>query len=84
MPSSIDPPPSGPPPIKQRRSQRTYDALVETARHDPRAFEALYLRHRTSVYRYLRARVGNDDDAADLTATTFERAFAAWYKEPGA
>jgi AcrR family transcriptional regulator len=30
MPSSIDPPPSGPPPIKQRRSQRTYDALVET------------------------------------------------------
>ena len=44
------------------------DALVEAARHDPQAFEALYLRHRASVYRYLRARVGDDDDAADLTA----------------
>jgi RNA polymerase sigma-70 factor (ECF subfamily) len=63
------------------------DVLVEAARHDPRAFEALYLRHRTSVFRYLRARVGDDDDAADLTATalgalrTYRPAgagFAAW------
>jgi RNA polymerase sigma-70 factor (ECF subfamily) len=28
------------------------------------------------VYRYLRARTATDEDAADLTATTFERAFA--------
>lgn len=53
------------------------DVLVEAARADPRAFEALYVRHRTSVYRYLRARVGDDDAAADLTATTFERALGA-------
>ena len=47
----------------------------------PRAiegFEALYLRHRTAVFRYARARSGNDDDAADLTALAFERAFVAW------
>jgi RNA polymerase sigma-70 factor (ECF subfamily) len=62
------------------------DALVEAARHDPRAFEALYLRHRTSVFRYLRARVGDEDDAADLTATTFERALGAigGYRPAGA
>ena len=62
------------------------DALVEAARHDPRAFEALYVRHRSSVYRYLRARVGDDDDAADLTATTFERALRSigGYRPAGA
>jgi RNA polymerase sigma-70 factor (ECF subfamily) len=62
------------------------DVLVEVARHDPRAFEALYLRHRTSVYRYLRARVGDDDDAADLTAAKFERALGALrgYRPAGA
>jgi RNA polymerase sigma-70 factor (ECF subfamily) len=62
------------------------DALVEAARRDPRAFEALYLRHRLRVYRYLRARVGDDEDAADLTATTFERALAGLrgYRPAGA
>ena len=53
------------------------ESLVAAVRDDPRAFEALYLRHRASVYRYLRSRVGDDDVAADLTATTFERALAA-------
>ena len=41
-------------------------------------FEALYLRHRTAVFRYARARATNDDDAADLTALAFERALVAW------
>ena len=43
---------------------------------DPAGFEHAYERYRLPVYRYLRARVVHDEDALDLTATTFERAFA--------
>lgn len=46
--------------------------------HALEPFEALYVRHRTAVYRYARARSTNDDDAADLTALVFERALVAW------
>lgn len=37
----------------------------------------LYRRHHLAVFRYLRARTASDDDAAELTAVVFERAFAA-------
>lgn len=40
------------------------------------ALQALYLAHRESVFRYLRAMTGDEERALDLTATTFERAFA--------
>jgi RNA polymerase sigma-70 factor, ECF subfamily len=53
------------------------DELALAARTDSEAFEALYLRYRTAVYRYLAARTIDGDDAADLTALTFERAFVA-------
>lgn len=46
--------------------------------HAVEPFEALYVRHRTAVFRYARARSTNDDDAADLTAVVFERALVAW------
>jgi RNA polymerase sigma-70 factor (ECF subfamily) len=46
--------------------------------HAVEPFEALYVRHRTAVFRYARARSSNDDDAADLTALVFERALVAW------
>lgn len=39
-------------------------------------FALAYERYRLPVYRYLRARGANDEDALDLTAATFERAFA--------
>ena len=52
------------------------DTIAACARTDPSAFHVLYERHWPSVYRYLRARTGRDDDAADLAATTFERALA--------
>lgn len=39
--------------------------------------EALYEAHRVPVYRYLRTRTPSDDEAGDLVATTFERAFVA-------
>ena len=44
---------------------------------DPSAFGLIYERHRVSVYRYLRARMQSDEDALDLTADTFERAFGS-------
>ena len=53
------------------------DRLALGARSDVAAFAALYARHRDPVFRYLRSRCRNDDDALDLTAGTFERALAA-------
>lgn len=65
-------------------------ALVQAARADLRAFNALYERHVTRVYRYLLVRVGSVADAEDLTSQTFlvamenldkyrgERPFLAW------
>ncbi len=65
-------------------------ALVQAARADLRAFNSLYERHVTRVYRYLLVRVGNVADAEDLTSQTFlvamenldkykgERPFLAW------
>lgn len=49
------------------------------------SLEALYLAHRESVFRYLRAMSGDEDRALDLTAITFERAFAELRagREPG-
>jgi RNA polymerase sigma-70 factor (ECF subfamily) len=46
-------------------------------------FTAAYVEHREAVYRFLRAQVGSDDEALELTAVTFERAWAAFprYKE---
>jgi RNA polymerase sigma-70 factor, ECF subfamily len=43
---------------------------------DATAFGDIYAVHRDAVYLYLRART-SDDDALDLTATTFERALYA-------
>ncbi|MCB8942169.1 MAG: sigma-70 family RNA polymerase sigma factor [Ardenticatenaceae bacterium] len=45
--------------------------LVRHAQRDLRAFSALYERYATRVYRYLLFRVGNADDAQDLTSQTF-------------
>jgi RNA polymerase sigma-70 factor, ECF subfamily len=53
------------------------DRLALGARSDTAAFAALYARHRDPVFRYLRSRSRNDDDALDLTAVTFERALGA-------
>jgi RNA polymerase sigma-70 factor (ECF subfamily) len=52
----------------------------EDERGEPRAldsadFAGMFRRHRLDVFRYLRARTLSDEDAADLTATTFERAY---------
>lgn len=54
--------------------------LARAATEDRAAFAAIYERHRTPVYRYLRARTANDADAQDLTAATFERAMGAIHR----
>lgn len=64
--------------------------LAQRAVRDADAFATLYQRHVKQVYRYLLVRVGNADDAQDLTSQTFleamqhlpkfrgERPFIAW------
>ncbi|MEW5956614.1 MAG: RNA polymerase sigma factor [Chloroflexota bacterium] len=47
------------------------EALALSVWRNPAAFDELYNRHVQRVYRYLAARVGNTDDAQDLTAQTF-------------
>src|SRR5690606_19987857 len=52
-------------------------ALVAAAREDTAAFGLLYQRYLPRIYRYLRARVATEDDAADLTQQVFIQALAA-------
>jgi RNA polymerase sigma-70 factor, ECF subfamily len=54
--------------------------LARAATIDRAAFAAIYERHRTPVYRYLRARTTTDADAQDLAAITFERAMGAIHR----
>jgi RNA polymerase sigma-70 factor (ECF subfamily) len=48
--------------------------LALIAKRDSSAFGELYERHVTSIYRYVYYRVGNPEDAEDLTARVFMRA----------
>jgi RNA polymerase sigma-70 factor (ECF subfamily) len=60
-----------------RRTLERDEELALEARSDPHAFGVLYQRHRLAVFRYLRTRTASEDDAAELTAITFERALTA-------
>ena len=53
------------------------DDLAVASRTDAAAFETLYDRHHLAIYRYLRGRASGGEDAADLTALTFERALVS-------
>jgi RNA polymerase sigma-70 factor (ECF subfamily) len=65
-------------PIEQeRRMESDEAALVAAAQADPLAFDALYRRYLARVYRYMRAHVGSDDEAADLTQQAFLKALDA-------
>jgi len=63
----------------------TFDelALARQAQRDPDAFDALYRRYVTQVYRYCYARVNNVADAEDLTAQVFLAALEALAKFEG-
>ncbi|MBA2632647.1 MAG: RNA polymerase sigma factor [Chloroflexi bacterium] len=60
-----------------RRQHAQLDDLDDAVGAKPASFEELYERHRSDVYRYLRAWGSSEDEAADLTAATFERAYRA-------
>jgi RNA polymerase sigma factor (sigma-70 family) len=53
------------------------ERLAVLARTDLRFFGDLYQRHYATVFRYLRSRGTDEDQAADLTAVTFECALTA-------
>jgi RNA polymerase sigma-70 factor (ECF subfamily) len=70
------PPPEveSPAPAPELQIPEEEPALVERARTDPTAFGQLYERYVDRVYSYIYHRVGNAQDAEDLTARTFYRA----------
>ncbi|HLZ22860.1 MAG TPA: sigma-70 family RNA polymerase sigma factor [Ktedonobacterales bacterium] len=74
-------------PVKDNREMEQDErALVAAAQADPQAFAALYARFAARVYRYIRAHVPTDDEAADLSQQVFLRALDALpaYHERGA
>ncbi|MBN1873950.1 MAG: RNA polymerase sigma factor [Anaerolineae bacterium] len=59
--------------------------LAQQAKHDHAAFDTLYRRHITAIYRYCYARTNTVTDAEDLTAQTFLAALETitFYQEQG-
>lgn len=59
--------------------------LVGAAKANPEAFGEIYTRYVGRVYKYLRARTGNEENAADLTQQVFLQALNALpkYQERG-
>jgi RNA polymerase sigma-70 factor, ECF subfamily len=55
----------------------TDEALVAAARERPADFALLYERYMPRVFRYVAARAGNREDAADITQLVFARAFTS-------
>lgn len=53
------------------------EPLVAAAQADPSAFGALYQHYLPGVYRYLAAKAGNPEEAADLTQAVFLKAFTS-------
>ena len=50
------------------------DALVDRAKTEPEAFGHLYERYVDRIYNYIYYRIGDHDEAEDLTARTFYQA----------
>jgi len=62
--------------LRQQKSEADERLLVEAARKDPSRFAELYENHFERVYAYIARRVGNRDDAQDLTSEVFHQALA--------
>jgi RNA polymerase sigma-70 factor, ECF subfamily len=82
LPSELHAGLGGPPPIPDELDERS---LIAAAQLDTKAFAPLYQRYRGPVYRYLRANIGSDEEAADMTQQVFLRALDALpnYRERG-
>ena len=50
------------------------DQLIEQAKTDPEAFGKLYEIYVEKIYNYVYYRIGNQQEAEDLTAKVFHRA----------
>ncbi|HEX5590040.1 MAG TPA: sigma-70 family RNA polymerase sigma factor [Candidatus Limnocylindrales bacterium] len=57
---------------------RTSDADRAVAEAPAESFEAVYRDHHRDVYRYVLLSLRRRDDADDVVADTFDRAFSAW------
>ncbi len=66
--------------------EESESTLIARAKEDAQAFGALYERYVDRIYSYICYRVGNDQDAEDLTARTFYRALDHFpsYEDRGA
>jgi RNA polymerase sigma factor (sigma-70 family) len=58
-------------------------AIERIASASDAAFEAIYRDHYRDVYRYVLVLTRHAEDADDITAETFERAFRAWRRSDG-
>lgn len=63
--------------VEEQRRDDDERTLVERARTDPQAFDVLYRRYVGRIHGFAFRRSGSRQVAEDVTATTFERAFAA-------
>ena len=62
--------------LKQQKSEADERPLVEAARRDPSRFAELYELHFERVYAYVARRVGNRQEAEDITSEVFHQALA--------
>ena len=73
--------PGAPPPLPRTTrvtpAREATDDAVRAARGDVDAFIRLYRAYLPAVYRYAYARLGNAQDAEDVTALVFERAWTS-------
>jgi RNA polymerase sigma-70 factor (ECF subfamily) len=60
-----------PDPRTTRELRHRDSEIIQRSRDDPEAFAELYWGYRTRIYWYLRARLPNDEDAADVTQQVF-------------
>ena len=67
-------------------NEATDAVLIARAKEEPEAFGALYERYVDRIYNYICYRMGNDQEAEDLTARTFYRALDHFhsYEDRGA
>lgn len=67
----------------QPRDLSEEQQLIQAARQDPRAFGKLYKLYVSRVFRYLYSRLGNQQEAEDVTAQTFLTAFESFERFRG-
>ena len=65
---------AGEPALKRRPKDAPERRLIEAARHDPGCFAQLYEDNFERVYAFIARRVGDRDQAQDLTADVFHSA----------